>query len=197
MTVIRLFSFQAARRGFDEILRTVMIPDLLEKPGIIDLCVGRQGPDDLGPRIVASVWDSRQSMLDAIGDRLGTFHPEHLDATSDQRLEICELGVAWRSEAAPPNRILRVLRGEVRTGELEAYVEDVQHGVELDALDQHGPTTLYLGKLGGDTFVTVSAWRDWSDIELATGGNVNHPRATRHPERLIDWDVQHFEVVTR
>ena len=194
MAVLRLFSFQAARGGFDETLRTIMIPDLLAMPGILDLYVGRQGPDDLGPRIVASVWESRQSMLDAIGDTLGTFHPEYLDATSDQRLEISELGVSWRSEIRPV-RILRVLRGEVRTGELELYLEDVQHGVELDAVDRHGPTALYLGKLGGDRFVTVSAWRDWSDIEQATGGNVNQPRATRHPERLVGWDVQHYEVV--
>jgi hypothetical protein len=194
VAVIRVFSFQAARKGFDEILRTELVPDLLGKAGLRDWYVGRQGPDDAGPRVVATVWDRRESMIDALGEQLGTFHPEYLDATVGQRLEVMELLIDWRSEREDV-RILRLLRGQVREGELGAYVEDVERGVQLDASDGHGPAALYLAESGRDAFVTVSAWRDWSDIEQATGGDVRHPLATRHPERLVAWDVQLFEVV--
>ena len=88
-----------------------------------------------------------------------------------------------------------MLRGDVRPGELESYVADVRHGVELDAREAHGPTGLFLGEAGTDALVTVSAWRDWEHIERATGGNVSRPLATRHPERLQRWHVEHYELV--
>ena len=115
--VIRVFSFRAARRGFDDTLRSVFVPDLMSRAGIVDCYVGRQGPDDEGPRIVATVWTSRGAMVDAVGEELGVFHPEHLDATTDQVLDILELRVDWHPAGEPP-RILRVLRGDVRPGEL-------------------------------------------------------------------------------
>jgi hypothetical protein len=194
VSVIRLFSFHTGDRAFDGVLRNVMIPDLLAKPGIVDCYVGRQETGELGPRIVAPVWESRQAMVAAVGDRLGVFHPEYLDATTDQSLEILNLRIAWRSGLLP-DRILRVLRGAVRPGEIDAYVDDVEHGLQRDAADAHGPNALYLAESGVDAFVTVSAWREWSDIEHATGGNVDQPRLTRQPERLIGWEVEHFELV--
>jgi hypothetical protein len=194
VSVIRVFSFRAARRGFDDTLRTVFVPDLLGMAGIVDCYVGRQGPDDEGPRIVATVWGSREAMVDAVGEELGVFHPEHLDATTDQALGIFDLRVDWHLAGEQP-KILRVLRGQVRPGELEPYIADVRHGVELDAQAAHGPAALFLGEAGPDAFVTVSAWREWAHIERATGGNVARPMATRHPERLLRWHVEHYELV--
>ena len=77
MRVIRLFSFVAARRGFDAVLRGEMIPELRAMPDLLNSYVGRQESD--GPRIVATVWDSRAAMVAAVGDTLGVFHPEYLD----------------------------------------------------------------------------------------------------------------------
>ena len=124
------------------------------------------------------------------------FHPEHLDATTDQVLDILELRVDWHPAGEPP-RFPRVLRGDVRAGRAELYIDDVRHGVELDAQAEHGPAALFLGAAGPDAFVTVSAWREWAHIERATGGNVAQPMATRHPERLLRWHVEHFELVDR
>jgi hypothetical protein len=198
VSVIRVFSFLAARQGFDDILRKVFVPDLTGRPGIVDCYVGRQGPDDVGPRIVVTTWTTREAMVDTLGDGLGVFHPEYLDATTNQVLEILEARIDWRAGAGPPGeppRILRLLRGEVRSGELDAYVDDVRHGVQADADAGHGPTTLYLGLSGTDTFMTVSAWREWAHIERATGGNVSRPLVTRHPERLAAWQVELYELI--
>jgi len=56
---------------------------------------------------------------------------------------------------------------------------------------------LYLADRGDDRFVTISAWREWADIEWATGGDVRRPAATRQSERLLEWDVEHYEIVAR
>jgi hypothetical protein len=197
VSVIRLFSFRAARPAFDEILRDVMMPDLSVQPGLMDCYSARQGPDEIGPRVVASVWRSRPEMVAALGEQLGSgpFHPEYLDESTDRVLEVVPLEIAERFDAAEPARILRILRGIVGSGEMAAYVDDVRTGMHIDVASSDGPVSLYLGSSGGDAFITVSAWRKWTDIELATGGDVHRPRATRRPERLIDWDVSHFEIV--
>jgi len=190
--VIRLFSFVAARRGFDAVLRDVMIPELRALPGLVDSYVGRQGPE--GPRIVVTVWTDRAAMVEAVGETLGVFHPEYLDATTDQVLQILDVRASWQRQLDGA-RILRVFHGEVRERELDVYAAEVERGVEQDAVDERGPTALYLGHSDGLSFVTVSAWREWSDIERATGGNISQPRATSHPERLTTWEVEHFEIV--
>jgi hypothetical protein len=195
-SVIRLFTFRAARPGFDGILRDVIVPELSVQPGIMDCYSARQGPDEIGPRVVASIWRNRSLMVAALGETLGSaFHPEYLDDTTDRLLEVMPLEIAERFEAPEPARILRILRGTVAGGEMAAYVDDVRTGMHIDVASSDGPVALYLASNGGDSFITVSAWRKWADIELATGGNVQRPRATRRPERLVDWDVSHFEIV--
>ena len=194
MTVIRLFRFVPVRPSFDHVLRTEMIPDLLAKPGLEDCYLGRQGPGEVGPRIVVSVWSTREAMVEAIGDRLGVFHPEHLDDTTDQDLEILELLVTHR-DAYEDATILRLLRGRTRQGELRSYAADVRRSVGHDAELGHAPLALYLADLVDDRFVTISAWREWADIEWATGGDVRRPAATRRSERLLEWAVDHYEIV--
>jgi hypothetical protein len=44
-------------------------------------------------------------------------------------------------------------------------------------------------------FVTVSAWTGWAAIEQATGGNIHQPLATRNAERLVAFDVGHYEIL--
>ncbi len=196
-SVIRLFTFRTVRPAFDQILRDVIVPDLCVRAGIVDCYSARQGPDEIGPRIVASVWRSRSEMVAALGEELGAgaFHPEYLDETTDRVLEVVPLEIAERFGTGDPARILRILRGAVAPGEMAAYIDDVRTGVHIDVGSSDGPVALYLASNEGDSFITVSAWRKWADIELATGGDVRRPRTTRRPERLVDWDVGHFEIV--
>lgn len=193
--MLRLFRFRATHAGFDEVLRTTLLPDLMTQAGLVTAYSGRQGPDEIGPRIVASAWTTREAMESAVGPRLGTFHPELLVDTTDRSLEVLPLVIERRFIAHDEARILRQLRGTVRSGEIDLYVEEARAGTELDARSDHGPCSLFLAKAADDTFVTMSAWRSWHDIELATGGDVRRPRATRHHERLVDWEVDHFEIV--
>ena len=199
--VLRLFRFRPVRKGFDGILRDALIPDLFALPGLIDVYVGRHGPDEMGERLVASVWESLPAMTEAVGDSFDqpVFHPEYLGETTDRSLEIHPLTETLGSRGAPlvqsATGILRVAHGQVHPGELEAYHEDVRLGTAADVEAGHGPLALYLAIEPPDRFATLSVWSTWSVLELATGGNVNRPIATRHAERIQTWEAVHYEML--
>ncbi|MDP9483836.1 MAG: hypothetical protein M3P84_11530, partial [Chloroflexota bacterium] len=96
--VIRLFKFRPVRIAFDMLLRKTIVPALLELPGLDDLYVGRQGPDELGPRLVATIWDSRDEMAGAVGESFEkpVFMPEYLDETQDRELDILPMAFGYR-----------------------------------------------------------------------------------------------------
>ena len=71
----------------------------------------------------------------------------------------------------------------------------MRDGVELDRRNETGPTALYLGATDDRSFITASAWREWGDIERSTGGTIHEPNRTRHPERLVSWSIEHYEIV--
>jgi hypothetical protein len=196
--ILRLFSFRPVQSAFDAVMRDVMVPDLRLFPGMLDLYLGRRGPDELGPRLIASIWSSRSAMIPAVGEHFDPpiFHPEYLDSTADRVLEILPLAVSLRFERPEQARIMRALRGRIRPGERDAYIEEARIGTLADDAAGRGPIALHLGTgPGDDDFVTVSIWEKWSDIEAATGGDVERPIATRHPERIIEWDASHFELI--
>ena len=194
MSVVRVFTFRTVRPGFDSVLRDELMPEMRAMPGLVEVFFGRQGPDDVGPRITVSIWSSGEAMVAGVSDRLGVFHPEHLAATSDHVLEVFEERIGDRVDG-PPSTILRVFRGVVRPGELGAYVDEVRDGVELDRRNGVGPIALYLGATDDGPFITASAWREWDDIARATGGDIREPNKTRHPERLESWSIEHYEIV--
>jgi hypothetical protein len=200
--VLRLFRFRPVRKGFDGVLRDALIPDLFAFPDLVDVYVGRHGPDEMGERLVASVWESRAAMMTAVGDDFDqpVFHPEYLDETTDRGLEVHPLAETFRFEDAligprPATGILRLAHGQVRPGELERYRDDVRLGTIADAEAGHGPLALYLAIEPPDRFVTLSVWSSWSALEVATGGNVNRPIATRHAERIHVWEAVHYELL--
>lgn len=196
LPVIRLFRFRPAHPEFDQTLRTTMLPDLRRLPGLVDVHVGRHGPED-GDRIVVSVWAERRSMIDGLGESLDkpVFHVDRLADTTDRTLEIHPLEVDLRFDLDTPATILRLFRGTVRPGELDAYIEDARAGTMADAAGGRGPNALYLASVVPDRFITVSLWPDWTRIEKATGGDVHRPIVTRDPRRIVEMDVVHYEVV--
>ena len=202
--VLRLFRFRPVRKGFDAILRDELIPDLVAFPDLVDVYVGRQGPDEMGERLVASVWESRPAMAAAVGEgfELAMFHPEHLGETADRVLEMEDLAVVMQfddppSMPEPTAGVLRVARGHIQPGELDAYREDVRLGTLADAEAGHGPLALYLAVEPPDRFLTFSVWSSWSLLEAATGGDVRRPLATRHAERIKDWGAAHYETLPK
>jgi hypothetical protein len=192
---LRLFRFVPVRTAFDEILRDQMIPDLCRLPGLLDVHGGRQGPGDLGRRVIASIWATGAEMREGVGESFdeGRFHPEHLDETTERELTILPILVRTAREPMPRSGILRLARGRVRPGELAAYGDDVLAGTERDARAGYGPCTLVLAGGEDDRFMTFSVWPDWAAIEHATGSDIQRPITTRQPERIIEWSVEFYE----
>jgi hypothetical protein len=200
--VLRLFRFRPVRKGFDAVLRDELIPDLVAFPALIDAYIGRQGPDEMGERLVASVWESRAAMSADVGEGFepAIFHPEQLDGITDRALDVEELTIAMHFDDVPalPEStagILRLARGHIQPGELDAYREDVRLGTLADAKAGYGPLALYLAIDPPDRFLTMSVWSSWSVLEAATGGDVRRPLATRHAERIKDWGAVHYEIL--
>jgi hypothetical protein len=194
-TLIRLFRFRSVRPAFDEMLRTDLIPDLCAQAGMLGCWSARQGPDELGPRVVVSIWEAASSAGATLDPASDQFDRRYLDETTERTSELHPVRLFARFPVDGESRILRLFRGRVRPGELDAYEEDLRHGMAADASGPSGPTAICMAETGPDDFLTVSAWRDWRDIEASTGGDVHRPRATRRPDRLVDWDVSHFEIV--
>ena len=113
------------------------------------------------------------------------------------RVEVLPLAVDLAFGDSADALVLRVYRGRIRPGELEAYIDDARAGTLADDAAGRGPLALHLAVDEPDRFVTVSAWTAWDRIEAATGGNIRNPVATRHPERLLDGTVRHYEVLPR
>jgi hypothetical protein len=95
-----------------------------------------------------------------------------------------------------PATVLRVFRGELLPGELDAYVDDARAGTLADVAAEHGPQALFLGVDPPARFITVSVWGRWDRIEAATGGNPRQPIATRHERRLASWTARHYEILS-
>jgi hypothetical protein len=195
--VIRLFRFRSARAEFDQVLRTVMLPDMRRMDGLVDVHVGRRGPDQLGDRIVASIWASRDAMVAGMGATLdeSTFHPDRLADTADRTLEVYPLDIVLRFDEGRPASLLRLFSGVVKPGELDPYVAEVRAGTMVDAETGGGPCALYLAGDPPDRFFTLSLWPDWTAIERATGGDIRRPISTKDSRRIAEMDVVHYEVV--
>src|SRR6266508_3254679 len=194
-----MFAFRPARSdsAFDSTLRDDILPGLLALSGLVDAFVGRHGPGDDQERVIASVWRSRRAMTAGLesSSLLAPFQPDQAPEIVASRLDILPVAVAVHPERAEPPAIIRVYRGEVRSGELDAYVEDVRTGALADADTNEGLVALYLGAQAPARFMTVSAWTGWSAIERATGGNVRQPIATRHAHRRGAGEVDHYEML--
>jgi heme-degrading monooxygenase HmoA len=201
--VLRLFQFRPVRSAFDGVLRGV-VPELRGLPGLVDVQVGRRGPDELGPRLIATVWSSHTAMLAgfAEGGECGddsdepVFHPEFIGETTQREHECLPLVISVPFDGSRPARILRTFRGRVRPGERDAYIEKARLGFLADIDAGRGPLAIHLGTVPAeDGLVTLTVWDSWSALEAATGGDVRRPMATRHPELILAWDVAHYEVV--
>ena len=179
----------------DAMLRDACLPALLDRSAVVDAWIGRHGTRHDQSRVVASTWMETPgeappdvAVLASLEAQVGA----PLRIRSEQTLD---LAVHARFDRPEPARILRVFRGRVREGELEAYVADARSGMLADAMVNDGLVAFALGSDPPDSFVTVSAWTGWPAIELATGGNTRQPIATRNSVRLTGFDVVHFEML--
>ena len=194
--VVRLFTFQPVRPAFDAILRDSVLPDLRGTPGALRVWAGRQGPGEVGTRLIVSAWSSLAAMSAALGnDPEDTrFHPEHLGETSDRRLEVLSLVVMDTSPTALSTGILRVTRGTLADGDLAQYARLVATDLIGWRDDSAAPRSVVLAAGTEQEVVMVSTWPDWAAIERATGASVEEPLRMKR-DRIGGFQAAHFELV--
>ena len=193
---LRVVSFEplGPDSPLDAALRDAVVPRLLGRPAIVDAWIGRHGSSTDRTRVLATTWIDEPGIgppdLAALADL----------ALADRTMEIRSiehlgLVVHARFDRPEPARILRIFRGEVLAGEIDAYVHEARTGMLADAAVNEGLIAFALGIDGADTFLTVSAWTGWSAIEAATGGNTRQPFSTRNSARLAGFTVGHYEIL--
>jgi hypothetical protein len=194
---LRLYHFRPIRPTFDAITRNEILPALARCPGVLGVWAGRKGPDELGRRVVASLWTSREAMEEAMGVDLAQlrFRPEYLDETTDRVLEVLPvlltLGVPGRLRSG----VLRVARGRLLRGDAPSYAESVRAGVAVDHGRSPDPDVVVLAALSDREFVTISTWSGWTSLQAATGASLERPIMTQHIEDLASFDADHYELL--
>jgi hypothetical protein len=198
-TILRLLTFTTAdgSPAFDVALREELLPEFEIHYGLVDAYAGRRGSAEAGQRVVASMWLSREAMSRAVADapELDRLRPLQPDQARNDRVEVLDLAFGLHLDRAEPARLLRVFRGEVRPGALDAYADEVHVGALRDAQTVDGMVALYFALEPPSRFVTVSAWTAWEAIAEATGGSIRRPVATRHPDHIVAATADHYEIV--
>lgn len=179
----------------DAALRTECLPALLDTGDVVDAWIGRHGSRDVRTRLIASTWATPPPDRPPDVSIVTNLFATAAGGVAIGREQTLALAVHERFERPEPARILRLFRGQVREGELDAYVADARAGMLADAIVNDGLVAFALGSDPPDSFVTVSVWTGWSAIEEATGGNTRRPIATRNSIRLTGFEVIHFEVL--
>jgi hypothetical protein len=194
---LRVVTFQphGHEASVDAALRDRFLPALLARAAVVDAWIGRHGTRTDHMRVIASTWSAPPGDAPPDVVFLTALEASTAAGLSIDREQTLELSVHSRFERSDPARILRLFRGRVREGELDAYVGDARSGMLADAMVNDGLIAFALGADPPDAFVTVSVWTGWSAIEEATGGNTRQPIATRNSIRLTGFDVVHFEVL--
>ena len=190
------FEAQVPEPVIDAALRDEIIPELSRLTDIRHCFAARRGLAGDELRVIATVWEAGRPVPES---------PEALPSGAASRdvrplleraqIEVLPIEVPARFTRPDEARILRVFRGHVAPGEMDAYLVEARTGMLEDAAINSGLSAFYLGTRRPDDFVTVSAWTSWSAIEQATGGDVRRPFVTRNSARLIGHEVTHFEII--
>lgn len=176
-------------------LRSDAVPLLRDIAGLSWSFAGRRSTDsDWDHVIAATVADAAAAAAVDATIRQWLCDRWPLDG-STVRTQLCRLAASLRFAPPEEARILRIFNGEVREGSLDSYVAAATRGTREDAARGHGPVALVLGTDGLTRFTTVSAWSDWANIEIATGGDITRPVATKRHESLIGGRVEHYELI--
>lgn len=192
---VLMFEAQVPEPVVDAALRDEIIPELSRLPDIRHCFAARRGLAGDELRVIATVWEAGRPVPES--PEILPIGAASRDVRPLERAQVDVLPIEVQARFSRPEeaRILRVFRGHVAAGEMDAYLVEARTGMLADASINSGLRAFYLGTRRPDDFVTVSAWTSWSAIEQATGGDVRRPFVTRNSARLVSHDVAHFEIV--
>lgn len=192
--IVHLSRFRTTRPAFDAALRASSLPELRRHPGILAAFAGRQGPEEIGPRLLATLWSSEDAMQAALGTEAGDVGD--LADSRDRRVEIVSATLVHLAPVPLSTGIVRLARGRLGDTDVATYAELVVK----ELLDMHasgrGPKDLVMATPGAAAFVMLSTWSDWSALEAATGASLSEPLRTKRLATLEDFEADHYELLT-
>jgi hypothetical protein len=192
--VLRVYRFRApdSEPGLDDAMRDRVVPCLRAAPGIRAVYGGRRGTGQEVERAVVSVWNSGGT--DTSPPMESSAIAGSVALVAGASVDVLPLSVGIAVDRRDRPRILRIFRGHVREGQRDRYVAEARNGALADADTNEGLVAVYLATEPPTRFITVSVWTDWSAIELATGGDIRHPMATRNAHLIEAGDATHYEM---
>lgn len=193
--VLRLRTFRPS--GFtavvDARIRDELGPALTAAEGLVAFYPGRRGVEPNPERALATVWDSPEALAAASSERAGALLTE--DGLGPGKVETLPLRIALHAGDPATPAVLRVFRGVIRPGEVDAYLDAARDGASADMAAGRGAIGYFAALTGPSEFLAVSAWADWDRISAATGGSVDQPIATRNVHLLVAGTAAHYEIL--
>lgn len=193
--VVGLFRFRTLRPAFDGTLRDSLLPKLASRPGLARLWAGRQGPDEIGVRMLVSLWASEMAAVAALGNDgvRALQHGEHEAETADPQLEILPVVASQGNPEPLITGVLRVARGVLLNGDVRVYAQRVSS--DLVALPDGQPSSLVIADAGQAAFLMISTWPDWTAIEKSTGASIAEPLRTKRLAGVDAFEAVHYELL--
>lgn len=193
---VRVARFRTTRPAFDAALRGSLLPAIRRHPGVVGVFAGRQGPEEVGTRLLVSLWSSEEAMVGAPGlegPEVAVDGP--LAETVEWELKILPVLFAHLARPALSSGILRLSDGRLAELDLASYAAMLSEHLAALRADAAGPVdSVMAGE--GDRFVMLSTWPRWSDIEAATGASISEPLRTKRLAALRAFEVGHYELLT-
>jgi hypothetical protein len=195
--IVRVATFRTTRPGFDAALRAVVMPAIHQRPGAIRVFAGRQGPEEIGARVLVSLWGSSAtgrdvSQVDGIDE--GVTGP--LAETIERDIRVLPILLANLADAPLAAGILRLATGRLADIDVITFAETLSGHLDALRTGGVGPADVIMADAGEDSFVMLSTWPDWAAIEAGTGASVSTPLGTKRFAKLSAFDVDHFELLT-
>jgi hypothetical protein len=194
---VRVARFRTISPGFDATLRDSVLPSIRRSGGAIGVFAGRQGPAELGARLIVSLWSSRRAAEEAEPAEEPTgLIGGPLTETTDLQLQV--LPVPYWRLARPPltSGVIRLATCRLAALDVASYTAALSAYLAPMRTEGADPADVVMAAVGEDAFVVLSTWRDWDAIEAGTGASISEPVGTRRLAELSAIGVDHFELLT-
>ena len=195
--LLRLLGFrpEAQTEVTDRYIREQLEPSLLGNDELRFLFSGRSRDDHGEMRQVVSVWETGTADEHDLASRLRRpFECERSDLVKARHIAVVPISFVRTTDLAEAS-ILRVFRGRTHADALDTYLEEARARSEVKGAESRRARAVFMAARPPDEVMAISIWPDWDTVSEATGGNLQTPIATRHPEHLKSWEASHYEVI--
>jgi hypothetical protein len=203
--VVRITRFRTQRPAFDSVLRAKILPSRRAMTGVNAVFAGRQGPTEVGARILVTLCSEASPAARPEASHAGGAGPvpapddgtEAYEGTDGHEVEVLPVLALDLAPTPLTTGILRISRGRLGATDVATYAELVRRDLARHDIGRAGPRDFVVAGSGqGPSFTMISTWPDWAAIEEATGATIAEPLITKRLTGLDAFEVIHYELLT-